>query len=83
MTGKKPSGTWAPLPPPKNQAWENASQGKNLDNPRPYHLKETFALGDVIGHISFGVGIVMGFKEGKKMIVVFRDTTRILVQGAK
>jgi len=83
MTKKKTSGTWAPLPPPKNQAWENASQGKNLDNPRTYHLKETFALGDVIGHHSFGVGIVMGFKEGKKMIVVFRDTTRILVQGAK
>jgi hypothetical protein len=83
MTNKKPSGTWAPLPPPKNQAWENASAGKNLDNPRPYHPKEAFALGDVIEHKSFGTGIVMGFKAGQKMIVVFKDTTRILVQGAK
>jgi len=83
MTKKTPSGTWAPLPPPKNQAWENASAGKNLDNPRPYSPRETFVLGDVIEHQSFGTGIVMGFKEGKKIIVVFRDTTRILVQGAK
>ena len=83
MTARKTSGTWAPLPPPKNQAWENASLGKDLDNPRLYHPKETFTLGEVIGHKSFGVGIVMGFKEGKKMIVVFRDTTRILIQGAK
>jgi hypothetical protein len=83
MTKKKPSGTWAPLPPPRNQAWENASAGKDLENPRPYSPKETFALGDVIEHQSFGTGIVMGFKEGKKIIVVFRNTTRILLQGAK
>jgi hypothetical protein len=83
MTGKKPSGTWAPLPPPKNQAWEIASAGKNLDNPRPYSPRETFVLGDVIEHKSFGVGIVMGFKEGNKIIVVFKDTTRKLAQGAK
>lgn len=83
MTKKKPSGTWAPLPPPKNQAWENASAGKDLDKPRPYSPKDTFVLGDVIEHQSFGIGIVMGFKEGKKIIVVFRDTTRKLAQGAK
>jgi hypothetical protein len=83
MTKKKPSGTWAPLPPPKNQAWENASAGRNLDNPRPYSPKEIFVLGDVIEHKSFGIGIVMGFKEGNKIIVVFKDTTRKLAQGAK
>jgi hypothetical protein len=83
MTNKKPSGTWAPLPPPRNQAWEEASEGKDLRNPLPYHPKRTFSLGDVIHHEKFGVGIVMGFKEGKKMIVVFRDTTRMMTQGAK
>jgi hypothetical protein len=83
MTARKPSGTWAPLPPPKNQAWEEASAGRDLTNSRPYRPGESFALGDVIAHPSFGLGIVMGFKEGRKMIVVFRDTTRILVQGAK
>ena len=83
MTKKKPSGTWAPLPPPRNQAWDNASAGKDLGSPLPYNPQETFALGEVIEHQSFGVGIVMGFKEGRKMIVVFRDTTRILIQGAK
>jgi len=71
------------MPPPKNQVWENASAGKNLENPRPYSPKETFVLGDVIEHKNFGTGIVMGFKEGGKIIVVFRDTTRILIQGAK
>lgn len=83
MTGKKPSGTWALLPPPKNQAWEEAARGKDLDHPRPYHPGKAFALGDVIAHQSFGLGIVMGFKEGGKMIVVFENTTRIMLQGAK
>lgn len=83
MTRKKPSGTWAPLPPPKNQAWEDASAGKDLDNPRTYSPRETFVLGEVIEHKSFGTGIVMGSKEGNKIIVVFRDTTRILAQGSK
>ncbi len=83
MTKRKPSGTWAPLPPPKNQAWEEASAGKDLTDPRPYRPQETFALGEAISHPSFGLGIVMGFKEGRKIIVVFQDTTRILVQGAK
>ena len=83
MTNRKPSGTWAPLPPPKNQAWEDAAAGRDLDNPRPYSPKETFVLGDVIEHKKFGTGIVMGFKEGRKIIVVFSDTTRILAQGVK
>jgi hypothetical protein len=83
MTKKKPSGTWAPLPPPRNRAWEEASAGKDLTDPRPYKPQETFALGEVIAHQSFGLGIVMGFKKGGKMIVVFGDTTRILIQGAK
>lgn len=84
MTGdRKPSGTWAPLPPPRNQAWENTSKGKDLSNPAPYSPKDTYAIGDVLLHKDFGVGIVMGIKEGGKLIVVFETCTRKLVHGLK
>ena len=78
---RKPSGTWAPLPPPKNQAWEEAIEGKSLDSPLPYHPGRRFSLGDVILHEKFGTGVVMGAKPGNKIIVVFEDRTRILVTG--
>jgi hypothetical protein len=78
---RKPSGTWAPMPPPKNQAWEEAIAGKDLDSPVAYDPARGFSLGQVIRHDKFGIGVVMGVKIGNKIIVVFEDRTRILVKG--
>jgi hypothetical protein len=80
---RKPSGTWAPLPPPRQPAWENAVRDKDLSNPTPYTPKGTFAIGEIIQHKKFGVGVVMGVKEGGKIIVVFETATRILAHGLK
>ncbi|GAG43550.1 unnamed protein product, partial [marine sediment metagenome] len=79
---KKSSGTWAP-PPPKRPAaaWQEATAGKDISNPIAYHPKTTFELGQVIIHGKFGVGVVMGVKEGAKIIVVFEDDTKVLVHG--
>lgn len=83
MTDREPSGTWAPLPDARNPAWDEASRGVDLSRPLPYATGETFAIGDVITHPKFGIGIVVGLKEGNKMYVAFRDDTRRLVHGLK
>lgn len=80
---RKPSGTWAPLPPPRNRAWEEASRGKDLAHPAPYAPSATYRVGEVILHPRFGTGIVQGVKEGGKIYVVFEDDTRVLAQGQK
>lgn len=80
---RKPSGTWAPMPPPKNQAWEEASRDKDLSNPIPYSPKTIFQVGDVLTHPKFGIGIVMGQKEGGKIIVIFQQSTNRLVHGLR
>ncbi len=79
---KQTTGTWAPTPGPKaSKAWYEATSGKDLSNPVAYHPKNTYEVGDVLMHGKFGTGIVMGTKEGGKIIVVFEDGTRILVHG--
>lgn len=79
---KKSSGTWAPPPPPAPaKAWQEATAGKDLSNPTAYHPKTTFELGQVIIHGKFGIGVVMGEKEGGKIIVVFENDTKVLVHG--
>ena len=75
---RKPSGTWAPLGPPRNKAFEDACRGKDLSDPVAYNPKSNYQLGDVIKHMNFGIGIVMGHREGNKIIVVFNDKTRKL-----
>ena len=78
---RKPSGTWAPSPPPRHEAWEEAKRGKDLSNPVLYDSSATYEVGQVISHPTFGIGIVMGVKHGGKMYVVFENKTRTLVTG--
>ena len=70
-----------PPPPAPAKAWQEATAGKDLGNPIAYHPKTTFELGQVIIHGKFGVGVVMGEKEGGKIIVVFENDTKVLVHG--
>lgn len=75
---RKASGTWAPLPPPRYPAWEEASRGVDLSQPVPYRPQGSYRLGQVIEHPRFGVGIVRG-RKGHVLYVVFPDDTRRLV----
>ncbi len=81
-TPEKGAGTWAP-PAPKRpeKAWLEATAGKDLRNPIAYHPRTTFAIGQVLIHGKFGIGVVMGMKEGDKILVTFQDDTRTLVHG--
>mgnify|MGYP006278310221 CR=1 FL=1 len=77
---RKASGTWAPAPPKRApKIWQEAIAGKDLSNPVPYHPKSTYTVGQVLMHGRFGTGVVMGVKEGGKIVVVFEDDMRVLV----
>ena len=76
------STTWT-RPTPRHQAWEEASRGKDLSDPRPYRPRERYTLDEVIAHPRFGLGIVRGVKQGDKIYVVFEDDTRVLAHGRK
>ena len=80
---RKPSGTWAPMPGPRNPAWEEATRGKDLRHPIPYDPHRAFSVGEVIAHHKFGIGVVVGLREGKKIHVVFKSRYRLLVHGLK
>jgi hypothetical protein len=70
-----------PAKPKGAKMWEEASRGKDLSHPIAYHPAHTFAAGDVLIHGTFGVGVVMGIKEGGKIIVAFQDDMHLLVHG--
>ncbi len=80
---RKSSGTWAPPPPPRSKAWQEATRDRNLSAPIPYDPSEIYSQGQVIVHAGFGVGVVMGVKQPNKIIVVFKNRTRKLLMGRK
>ena len=47
---------------------------------RPYSIRETFQIGDVIDHKKFGPGIVQNFTDGN-IEVLFRFEIKTLVHG--
>jgi hypothetical protein len=65
--------------PAFHHVWDEITNGLDLSKPIPYHPNVQFEKGQVIIHGKFGVGVVMEVKEGGKILVVFRDETRVLV----
>ena len=67
--------------PAFHHVWDDITRGVDLSNPFPYHPKAEFSKGQVILHGKFGIGLVMEVKEAGKILVVFRDETRVLVHA--
>lgn len=63
------------------EVWEKKMSEKKLAPMVPYNVKAKFAVGDVIQHPNFGVGIVEEVKTNGKMAVLFREEEKILVHG--
>ena len=53
---------------------------RDVSKARPYNIKESFSLDDLVNHPTFGLGIVTAVR-GDKMEVAFKADTRTLVQG--
>jgi len=69
-------GSREPKPPP------GPAVQVDLTRPvRPYRPAETFAVGDRIEHVTFGMGVVEGTPEPGKMFVWFPDQRRTLVMA--
>ena len=71
--------------PLKKMTWEDAfarATEPDLGNCRPYSIRDTYELGDVVHHPTFDVGFVVELLPDNKVDVVFRQTgSRILVHN--
>lgn len=64
----------------QNDEWVQAiSQATN--KPRPYSIRETYDLNDLIDHGSFGAGIVTQIIDEYKIEVLFQQGTKVLVHS--
>ncbi len=71
--------------PQKKMTWDDAmaraSEG-DLGNCRPYSIRDTYELGDVVHHPMFDIGFVVELLPDNKVDVVFRQAgSRILVHN--
>ena len=63
------------------QEWQERALLSDLEEPRPYALKETFAQNDLIAHKKFGEGLVTAVQPDGKITVAFKDGYKTLVHG--
>jgi hypothetical protein len=79
---RRPRGTPdAPTERATPPSWENAMSGKDPSTSRPYSIRTTYAVGDLVHHPVFEIGVVLEVLPESKIEVVFRDGSRILVHA--
>jgi hypothetical protein len=69
----------APEPPANN--YHTLLRGRTKDASRPYSTSEHYAVGDLVAHATFGLGVVTGARDTNKIDVVFPDGPKVLLQG--
>ncbi len=63
------------------QSYENqVATAAKAASARPYSAKETYAVGDLVAHPTFGVGVVRAVSQ-KRMTILFETGTKVLVCG--
>jgi hypothetical protein len=83
---RQPRPTEASGPPvlrPAGRAnrYQQLLKGKDKAVARSYSTKDKYSLGDVMQHPSFGVGVTTDLKDGTKIVVLFENGPKVLVQG--
>jgi hypothetical protein len=56
-------------------------RGRDPAKARRYATSERFAASDLLDHPTFGLGIVIGVKDGNKIEVVFENGSKVLVHA--
>jgi hypothetical protein len=85
--GDGPEDTTEPAKPApaKRMNWQDAmgrATEADLGNCRPYSIRDTYELGDVVHHPMFDIGFVVELLPDNKVDVVFREAgSRILVHN--
>jgi len=64
-----------------SEYWETKLAARKSNQTKPYKPQESFLKGDVIQHAKFGLGIVEEIITPSKILVLFRDEERTLVQN--
>ena len=64
-----------------SEYWEQKLASRKSDQTKPYKPQANFMKGDVIQHSKFGLGIVEEIITSSKILVLFRDEERTLVQN--
>jgi hypothetical protein len=77
---KKPRATPAPRPTRTVVTFDELVAGKDPASARGYSPKETFAVGELVSHPTFGLGLVAAVR-GEKVDITFRSEQRTLVHG--
>ena len=66
---------------PRASRYRALLKGKDLAGAKSYSWNETYSLGDVMEHPTFGVGIATAIKDGAKVEVLFEGGSKVLVHG--
>ena len=65
--------------PPRE--WMDMVMGKEPEVVKPYTIKETFTLNEIVEHKNFGLGVVTELHPDGKITVAFRESRKKLVHG--
>jgi hypothetical protein len=63
------------------EVWEQKISAKSKADVADYKTSRKFAVGEVVQHPNFGLGIVEEVRTPTKMAVLFREGEKILVHG--
>jgi hypothetical protein len=56
-------------------------RGRTEAASKPYSTSSRFAVGEVISHATFGLGVVTAERESVKIDILFADGPKVLLQG--
>jgi hypothetical protein len=61
--------------------YEALMQGRRSQVQRSYSVKERFGEGEVLNHVTFGVGLVTAYKDSNKIEVLFASGAKTLIHA--
>ena len=56
-------------------------RGRTAATSKPYSRAARFAVGEVVAHATFGLGVVMAERESVKIDILFADGPKVLLHG--
>jgi len=66
---------------PRPTEYHTLLRGRTQEASRPYSMSVRFAVGDLVAHTTFGLGVVTAERESSKIDIVFPDGPKVLMQG--
>jgi hypothetical protein len=66
---------------PRPSEYQTLLRGRTQTASRPYATSERFAVGELVSHATFGLGVVTGERDSIKIDIVFPDGPKVLLQG--